>query len=209
MKTQQIMIRDLMGQQVRQQHLTNFFCINDMTHAGNIYRKDKGLAPAKWVNYVNTDKTKEFFNVIKKEENIIEIIKTQRGKGGLTWAHPFVFFDYGFWISPDFKYKLYTWLEDNLLVFRDKSGDSYKKVAASMMRCYNMKPSLLGLELPAIARDIKLYLKVEDWNLASPEQLQKRDDIHEKIALLMEVQAPLKKIKELVLPGFYCAVQQQ
>ena len=143
------------------------------------------------------DKTKEFFTALMQQENIALIYKTSRGRNGSTWAHPLVFFDYAMWISPDFKVRVYQWLYDNLTVFRDDSGESYKKMASVLQETIGI--AKIGIELPTLAREIKAYLKVEDWNKCGSDILKKRDKIHEDIILLMKAGVAIDKIKKLVL----------
>ena len=101
MKTPQIIERDFMGSVVRQNHKNQYFCINDITKIGNIYRRNKGLSEVKWAKYKSYKKQLEFFESLMKEENNADIIKTTRGKNSTTWVHPLVFIDYALWISPE------------------------------------------------------------------------------------------------------------
>lgn len=194
MKTNQILKRDFMGMEVRQEHKTRFFNVNDFTKVANTYRKSKGLAVARFDRYIRTHQTQEFLNAIMEEENIAQVIKSTRGKDGSTWAHPLVFLDYAMWISPELKVKVYKWIYDNLAEFRDSSGDSYKVLTGVMQSSY---PRLTHQELreliQSLARAIKQVLKVEDWNCATEEQLRKRDTIHKNLQMLIKAGVDLQK----------------
>lgn len=104
------------------------------------------------------------------------------------------------WISPDFKIQVYKWLYDNLLVFRDTSGDSYKLMAKTYKHNNpDLNPAALGKDISYIAKRIKTFLQVDDWNKASEEQLKKRDIIHNKIITLLEADVSIDKIIEVAI----------
>ncbi len=172
------MKREFLGGEIRQNHLTGFFCINDITKIGNAYRKNSGLPVAKWVKYKDSKKSKEFFISLMNSEETAEIITAQRGKGGLTWVHPLVFFDYAMWLSPDFKVAVYKWLYDNLVVFRDDSGNSYKEMSKVLFETQGYEPAKGAVIVSSLARAIKRDLQWHDWDKATPELLKKRDSIH-------------------------------
>lgn len=186
-----------MGKEVRQEHLTGFFCVNDITTIGNIIRRNNKLPSVRWDKYLVNKSTIEFLNQLSKDENIIEVYRTKRGRNATTWCHPLVFFDYAMWISPQLKVNIYKWLYDNLIIFRDKSGESYKVMAGILQ--YKLSPARIGLELPPIARKIKEIVGCDDWNLATNEQLQQRDKLHNDIILLMRADVSIPKIKDLLL----------
>lgn len=183
MKTNQIMQRDFFGGVVRQEHLTGYFCINDITSIANKYRKNQGLPEARWDKYIFSKTTKEFFHALMKSEDKAEIIRTKRGRGGNTWVHPLVLMDYMMWLSPDFKVKAYEWLYDNLAVYRDNSGESYKKLSSIVQDKYS--PAKTAIVMQQIARNIKKVLGVEDWNNTTPEKLKQRDAIHKNLFILL------------------------
>ena len=184
MKTNQIMQRDFFGGVVRQEHLTGYFCINDLTIIANKYRKNQGLPEGRWDKYKDSKSSKEFFHALMKQENQADIIRTKRGKGGETWVHPLILMDYMMWLSPDFKVKAYQWLYDNLTVFRDDRGESYKKLSSIIQD--KVKASTTGMVMQQIARNIKYVLKVEDWNKTTPEKLKQSDEIHNYLAMLLK-----------------------
>jgi len=194
MKTNQIMKREFMGGAVEQEHKTGYFCINDLTIIANKYRKNQGLPEARWDKYKDSKKTKEFFHSLMKEEQVADIIRTTRGRNGKTWVHPLVLIDYMMWLSPDFKVKALKWLNDNLLIFRDKSGDSYKKLASYLQKREDIiSIASIGVILPKIARFIKSTLKVNDWNEATELQLKQRDEIHKNFIMLLDAGVEINK----------------
>jgi len=186
LKTNQILERDFLGGTVRQEHKTKFFCVNDLTVIANKYRENKGLSTTNFKLYKKADKSKEFFETLMREENCAEIIKTKRGANGATWVHPLVLFDYAMWLSPEFKVRVYNWLYDNLTEFRDNSGDSFKELNSVIAQTGDRNPIELRTVIQAVARGIKKYLHVEDWNRATESQLKARDEIQKSISLLLK-----------------------
>jgi hypothetical protein len=77
-----------------------YICINDL----------QSFFPEKRIDvWLRSDKTKEFIDIVEK--NIIPLkggIITKRGKGGGTYAHHLIAFDFAMWLSPEFKLKVYT-----------------------------------------------------------------------------------------------------
>ncbi len=167
-----------MGSDVRQNHKSGYFCINDLTKIANHYRSNKGLPKAKWVKYKDSKKAKEFFNTLMMDENIAEIITIKRSRTPETWVHPLVFFDYAMWLSADFKVFVYKWLYDNLVVFRDDSGNSYKEMSKVLFDTQGYEPTKGAVMISSLARAIKRDLDWHEWNTASPDILKKRDAIH-------------------------------
>ena len=87
-------------------------------------------------------------------------------------------------ISPTLKVETYQWLLDNLIKFRNDSGDSYRLMSAALFtRHTNYKnfPELIA----KVAEKIKKVCGVKtDWQHATESQLKMRDDIHTGIIWL-------------------------
>lgn len=198
MKTNQIIKRPFWGREIRQEHLTDYFCINDLTDIANKYRKTIGLSEARWDHYVETAKTKEFLQEIIRQKGIVDIIRATRGKGGSTWVHPLVFFDYAMWLSPEFKVYVYDWLYDCMTIYRDDSGESYKKMCGYICET-GESPAKATLTIQQLAKAIKRDLEVEDWNYTTPEKLKLRDEIHKGMILLMSGHIEAPRAYSLVL----------
>jgi len=187
-----------MGREVRQQHIGGFFCVNDLTAIANKHRKALGLPVARWDVYKKSAKTKEFFDSLMREEQLVDIINATRGRGSLTWVHPLVFFDYAMWLSPDFKIAVYKWLYDNLTVFRDSSGESYKEMNRVLFETQGFNPSQGAIAISSLARAIKRDLDVSDWNKADSNQLKARDSIHRNMIMALKMGVdPVKAYKTI------------
>lgn len=72
--------------------------------------------------------TGELIKVIIERENLntqdSTYLKT-RGKNGGTWMHPILFVDFAMWINPSFKYDVIKFVYDEMIKFRNLSGDAY------------------------------------------------------------------------------------
>lgn len=199
MKTLQVLSREFMGREVRQRHLDQYFCVNDLTEIANKHRKLIGMSEARWDVYVKSDKTKEFFEELIRQKDIVDIVNSTRGKGGATWVHPLVFFDYAMWLSPEFKVRIYDWLFDCLTIYRDESGDSYKRMCSSLCTSQCISGAKATLLIQQLAKAIKRDLDVDDWNKTTPEKLKVRDEIHKAMEMLLDAGVePVKAYKSAI-----------
>jgi hypothetical protein len=143
METSVIMYRDLNGVKVRQDSKTMFFNANDLL---DLYNSNSG-EQKRLQNYLDNQATKDTETAILKEiqnnsnESEFEngVIKTKRGKNGGTWMHPYLFIDFGMWLSADFKVTVIKWFYDNLIQLRNEAGDSFKDVNKALIDKYPNK----------------------------------------------------------------------
>lgn len=74
-----------------------------------------------------------------------QAIKSTRGKNGGTWIDPLLMIDLAMWLSPEFKYAILKFVNDNLILFRIEAGDKYKDMCKALADYYirnkNKKPS--------------------------------------------------------------------
>lgn len=155
MKTAQIMIRDLKGLPVRQNHKTGMFNANDLL---DIYNKRNPDSLKRLDSFLKTQSTQEymdflakklsqpedsqnvalqldFSNTAKKRELIRpeNVIKTSRGsKNGGTWMYHNLFIDFAMWLNVEFKDWVIDCVSDKLILFRDQAGDSFKEVNTAL-----------------------------------------------------------------------------
>ncbi len=184
MKTQVVMRRDLFGSQISQQSKTEFFSATDLVRAGNRWRIGHELAPFEMSEWLRQKGTKSFIEELEYKYGKVKI--SGRGRGKHTWVHPLLFIDMALAISPKLKIEVYEWLYDHLLRYRNDSGDSYKKMCGALYVRTTQK-SFFHKNIRKIAMQIQKACGVSDWQIATQEQLKKRDRIHENIALLSEV----------------------
>lgn len=185
MKTQVLMKRSLFDSEISQQSKTGFFASNELIKAGNKWRIMNDLSPINLQEWFRLDKTKEFISEL--ENQLGEKVKIAgRGRNAVTWIHPFLFIDLALYISPKLKVEVYSWLYDELIKYRNDSGDSYKKMTGALYKNCRNKSDFTNL-IRETANKIKLACHVKDWQKANEDQLKLRDKIHENIALLCDV----------------------
>lgn len=184
MKTAVQMKRPLFGMEISQKSDSEFFSATDLVKAGNKWRSANGLSDFNLSQWMTLKSTKEFASELEKKYG--KVLIKGRGRSAQTWMHPLLFIDCALALSPKLKIETYEWLFDNLIKFRNESGDSYKKMSGAMFaHCKNKRE--FYLEIQATAKRIKAHLGCADWNRASEDQLSKRDKIQEGIALLCGV----------------------
>ncbi len=184
METEVIMKRTLFGKEISQKSKSKFFSATDLVEAGNIWRITNGQKMMKLTDWLASNKTKEFMKALEKEYGII--IVRSKARNQHTWVHPFLFIDLALSISPELKIEAYRWLYDELMKYRNNSGDSYKKMSGAIYLNSSNKQQFLN-DIIWYANKIKLECGVSDWQTATEKQLKLRDKIHENISLLCDV----------------------
>lgn len=184
MKTEVLMERELFGMTIHQKSKSEFFSATDLERAGNKWRAINGLSVFDKSDYFNQKGTKEFIKSLEEKFGKVKI--SGRGRGNHTWVHPFLFIDIALAISPKLKIEAYSWMFDNLIKYRNDSGDSYKKMCGALF-IYAKNKSLFQVNISKIADIIKIECGVKDWEIATEAQLKLRDRIHENVALLCDV----------------------
>ena len=184
MQTNVIMKREFMDSQISQRSDNGFFSATDLERIGNLFRLSNGLPIFNKNEWLRNDTTKEFIQTLEKEFDVIKI--NSKGKNQHTWIHPYLFIDMALAINPELKLKVYAWIYDSLIKYRNDSGDSYKKMTGALWNTQNNK-STFAKDISNIANRIKLFCEVTDWQEASEKQLYLRDKIHEYISLLSDI----------------------
>lgn len=184
MKTQVIMKRELFGAEISQQSKSEFFSSTDLVRIGNKWRIANGLKDFNISAFLNNKKTNEF--VTELESKYGKVIIKGRGKGKHTWVHPLLFIDIALAINPKLKVEVYEWLFDNLIKYRNDSGDSYREMSASLWSRYDNKRAFPKF-ISETASNIRSVIGVKDWETATQEQLAIRDKIHHSIKVLCNV----------------------
>jgi len=117
-----IIVSDIAGQMVRQNHKTKMFSATDMVALF------KGKSIQQW-EVLNS--TEQYIQTVMKREGLQrhEVIwrpKITVGHNRGTWVHPMMAIDLAMWLSPDFKYDVIKWVWDNLCRYKDEAGDNHK-----------------------------------------------------------------------------------
>ena len=184
MKTAVIMKRNLLGGEISQHSKSEMFSATDLVKIGNKWRIANDLDPFTMKSWLQNKSTKEF--IVELEGKYGKVKMASRGKGGHTWMHPLLFIDMALAISPKIKLEAYEWLFDNLIRFRNESGDSYRAMCGVLFARARNKAHFYQY-VQEVARKVKLTCNVTDWNQASEDQLKLRDKLHNNIALLADV----------------------
>ena len=185
MITQVLMKRELFGIEIKQQSKTEFFSASDLVKAGDIWRKENGLSEFQLFQFLKNKSTLDFIAELESKYGC-KVIASTKGRHGQVWVHPLLFIDIALAINPKLKVEVYEWLFDNLIKFRNDSGDSYKEMSAALyVRHGNVR------EFPFFIQNVAMQIKnacgVSDWQTASELQLKKRDQIHYAVKLLCNV----------------------
>lgn len=124
MKTNQIMIRPMGEFKVTQRTCDGFFNATELLKQWNRYSgQQKQIA-----HYTDNSSTEEFIKALVSEEELKErnsVLIQSRGKNGGTWMHPLLFIDFAMWLNPTFKVKVLKFVYDEMIKFRNLSGDAY------------------------------------------------------------------------------------
>ena len=196
--------RELNGVIIRQRTCDKYFCLNDATILITKWKTEngKGSVLTKPEKYFSLDSTKSFIEIIKMREGVEPHIRS-RGRGKLTWIHPHLFLDYLLWGNPHFKYEVYSWIMDNLIKNRIKSGDSWTKMKGVLHEHCKNKAEF-SRNIAKLAQRIRelIGFEGENWSEATSAQLEMRDKLHELIADLAETLHDSQRGTSLALKTF-------
>lgn len=184
MKTEVVMKRELFGVEVSQKSKSEMLSGTDLVRAGNKWRRANDMSDFNLSQWLKRQSTLEFISELKAKYG--KVLVMGRGRSAHTWLHPLLFIDCALAISPKLKIEAYEWLFDNLIRFRNESGDSYKSMCGSLYVRASSKVSFHNYVID-VAKKIKLACGVVDWQNATEKQLEKRKKLHNDIALLSDV----------------------
>lgn len=184
MKTEVVMKRELFGFDVSQKSKSEMLSGTDLVRAGNKWRRTNELSDFNLSQWLKKQSTVEFIDELNSKYG--KSIVKGRGRSAHTWMHPLLFIDCALAISPKLKIETYEWLFDNLIKFRNESGDSYKLMCGALYARASNKTNFNGYVID-VAKKIKLACGVSDWQSATESQLEKRKKLHNDIALLADV----------------------
>lgn len=184
MKTQVILKRELFKNEIKQQSKTGFFSATDLAKAGNKWRRSRDLSDFNLSLFLKSSRATDFIEELNNKYDIV--LSKGRGRNSQTWVHPLLFIDIALAINPKLKVEVYEWLFDNLIKFRNDSGDSYKEMSAAIWQRFQNKR-----EFPKYITKVANYIRkecgVSNWEEASEDQLRLRDKIHFSIKTLTNV----------------------
>ena len=147
MKTNNVMKRNLGGFDVFQRTSDGYFDASALIVQWN---STLGNKRKKVIDFLSNSNTKDFIDALLKEDESPSqknhlgdfqpfiIYKGRNTKLGRTsdkvWMHPLLFIKFSMWLNPSFEVKVLRFVQDQLLYFRDKAGDSYMRMCSALFR---------------------------------------------------------------------------
>jgi len=163
-------------------------------------------SPKELKRFFETQQTQNFLYALAKDDKcqVSDLIKAKRGRYGGTWAHPLVFVKLCCWLSPEFEVAALKIVYDNLLEYRDDSGEAYKNLCTAMMQ-KGLIPTKSKKEIKrhytllgqSLALAILGKAEKADWNEATEEQLKERVKVETFLTQAVEA-GLLPSIKSVV-----------
>lgn len=178
------MERALLGSKVRQRSDNGFFNLTDLERIGNAYRLSNNLPMMRLSSYLSNQETKEFISELESRFGVVKI--ANRGRGSGTWGHPLLFIDMALSMHPSLKIEVYEWIKDELIKYRNDSGDSYKNMCGAIITRLSNKSNFRQY-VRKVAILIRIACKVKSWETATEAQLKLRDRIQDVITLYTKV----------------------
>lgn len=198
MKTNQVMEsidRELEGVIVRQRTKDNYFNLNDILCLVDSERIKQRLSRINFDKFLLTDNVKAFLIALETEIGSKPYIRGAKNRDG--WVHPYFALKILTYHNPQFEVKVYKWLWDLLMQYRCNSGDSYSRMCGVLYK-YSKQQSRFNVAISMLANAIKVLLEVEDWNKATKQQLEMRDQLHNSIC---DITTALKDSKQGIRLG--------
>lgn len=193
MITEKVLTRPLMGGIVRQKSKSEMFSASDLLKVGNRHRAINSKGALNFYTWVKSKRNVEFIDELKVSFPDATIIQKRKGD---IWMHPYLFISLAMDIDPKFKVQAISWLYDYLIKYRNASGDSYKLMSGSIMGSIKNKKNAVDL-VKNTARRIKAECEVTDWDTATADQLELRNDMHKNISWMTDIVENVDKAIEI------------
>lgn len=202
MKTEVNMIRKVLDDIITQKSKQGFFSAAELVKFGNKWRAKNDLPNFVLSRYLRTKSFREFKTELERRYG--EVVYVTKGAKSGTWVHPLIFIDIALSINPKLKVDVYSWVHDNLLKFRNDSGDSYKEMCGALYaRFSDLKRFPKFLQQTAIKIRIACLLDLNSsWEEADELQLEKRDKIHNLITANAKIFNNAEDVVEFALKEY-------
>lgn len=120
---------------------------------------------------MNSSRTKEFVSALSEDEShrrkidigdnqLVIKVKGKTTKHGKTpdkvWMHPLLFIKFAMWINPRFEVQVLRFVHDQLIDYRDKAGDAYKRMSSALSKI--IEPSRLRDKIQDLARSVNIIV---------------------------------------------------
>lgn len=184
-------------------HKSEMGDLGAMFQLGNAYRLHQRQDAVLMANWIQRQDTQEYIALVSKEIGR-PAVERKKGKGGGTYAHLKILIDAGSAMSAQFKSEIHDcFILQRVQVFRDMGGEEFKdmnNLLALAAESVLGKPAHTG-HFIQLAKAIKARCQSpENWNTASPWQLQERCRLETALASFLKsgVVRDWEHLKELV-----------
>lgn len=183
MKTEVQMIRFLEDHEIRQKSKSGMFNATDLLKFINYKRASDKKVLVHIGNYFASSHTKEFILELSKAENLSKSKLVSTNKKAGTWVHPLIMIDIALWGYPKLKVAVYKWMYDELIQYRNKSGNTFKMMNKVLDATFNIgvKYWVYANIADIIAKEIGLDEVENKWQIATKEQLRMRVKLQREI----------------------------
>lgn len=169
MKTVNVLTRKMGDFNVFQRTSDGYFDANELLRQWNAV---EGNPERNLKRFLESPKTKEFIDALISDlshgakmqlpdTQVFKIIKSKTLRDGSktigkTWMHPYLFIKFAMWINPKFEVQVIRFVHDQLIDYRDKAGDAYKRMSSALSRI--IEPSRLRDKIQDLARSVNIII---------------------------------------------------
>lgn len=202
MKTVNVLTRKMGDFNVFQRTSDGYFDANELLRQWNAV---EGNPERNLKRFLESPKTKEFIDALISDlshgakmqlpdTQVFKIIKSKTLRDGSktigkAWMHPYLFIKFAMWINPKFEVQVIRFVHDQLIDYRDKAGDAYKRMSSALSRI--IEPSRLRDKIQDLARSVNIII----YGL---HQSMMRNSVGEEVKAkeLMELEIDIAKMIE-------------
>lgn len=169
MKTVNVLTRKMGDFNVFQRTSDGYFDANELLRQWNAV---EGNPERNLKRFLESPKTKEFIDALISDlshgakmqlpdTQVFKIIKSKTLRDGSktigqAWMHPYLFIKFAMWINPKFEVQVIRFVHDQLIDYRDKAGDAYKRMSSALSRI--IEPSRLRDKIQDLARSVNIII---------------------------------------------------
>lgn len=210
---QLIIYRPFMDMEVKQEVDTLLYNATDVLKAYNA----KSWEDKRMENYLRTDATKEYINLLYEKENskyaetrimisegkpkVEGVISVKKGKFGGTWMNQHLLVDFMMWLSPEFKHAAIDFIltGQSLAIGRNKIKEGYKRmckaIAESGSANYRDEATMLNV---LISGSPSPNQRARYWE----DKMELMDDMQSANATLINAWLSMETRKNLLIKQF-------
>ena len=173
MKTKQLMKREFGDTVIEQRTDNSYLNATDLLRVYNL----TAASHKRFLEFWSNKNTQEFLEALSREVNHngnnshhlkTDLYITQRGKGGSTWMHPYLFVKFAMWLSADFEVKVIKWVYDNLIKTRNEAGDHYLEMTTAIKQ----PDPLIFVKEANFLKELAFGYREKSRNEATEEELK-------------------------------------